>query len=87
MATTLFTPAECKALAIGKAGWFANEMWRKTGRKYEVRAHTMGRQHVVEVIDTERPRFEMGFEGSTWEQVFLSVRDAWNAYCAVRDCH
>mgnify|MGYP006988882872 CR=1 FL=1 len=73
-----------KAMARDKAGWFVNELWRKTGHEYRIRTYTLGEHHLV-IHDATRSADVIFFSGNRWKDVFASIRDAWNAFCEVRD--
>ena len=76
-----FTSKELKEMAVDRAKLFTNELKQRTGKEYSVRAFTMG-SHFVVIRDENTTTDIFGFSGKRWEDVFCSVRDAWNAYLA-----
>lgn len=73
-----------KEKSLRQAGLFTNELWCVTGHSYKARSYTMGR-HFVTIRDETRAKDVMGFSGTTWRDVYWSIKDAWDAFCAIRD--
>ena len=72
--------------SVQEATFFANELRFATGSDYKVRSFTMGR-HFVVIRDESKPKDVIGFSGTTWRDVYWNVKDAWDAFCTLRDAN
>jgi hypothetical protein len=46
----------------------------------------MGR-HFVVIRDESKPKDVIGFSGTTGRDVYWNVKDAWDAFCTLRDAN
>jgi len=71
-----------KTDAIKAAETIANEMWRKTGKHYRVKAHPMGKLKEVSIW-LEEPndcREMMFFRAKTWFELASKIHKSYDVY-------
>lgn len=69
--------------ALHAAAPIANEMWRKTGKPYEIKAYKVGKIKQVDIWLGDN--VAIFFKAKTWTELTSKIHKAWDTYLTLKN--